>query len=194
VLKHPIYPRDIKVFEHPQCNIFQLDGIKHHIGMGRAKGFQLGDSKYVSFYDDDDEVLPQHISEIISILDNNDTLSGVVTSSNIVTQDNIREKRVPLIDKQTYRINDVKHMHQLIVLRRTATTNYIELLNQCGDWCEFALWTQMVLDGHIFQYFNKVCYNWHIHNENAVKLKISPGSVAVNLIKTMMSYPSYTLK
>jgi glycosyltransferase involved in cell wall biosynthesis len=194
VLKHPIYPRYTRVFSHPKCNIHQIDGIKNHIGQGRCIGFQQGTAEYVSFYDDDDDVLPEHLDQIIKRLDDNQHLTAIATEQNVINSKGIVcRKQVHLLDKEQYKLKDVRYIHQLVVIRRSAlTSKYLDLLNQCNDWCEFALYTQMILDGHVFQHFNKVCYNWYLHTENVKSLKIKPSLIAVNLVRTMMGGPPLT--
>lgn len=50
-------------------HLFTVEGVLGHIGVGRAKGYALGNSPYVTYVDDDDYLIPEAFHEMSEALE-----------------------------------------------------------------------------------------------------------------------------
>jgi hypothetical protein len=185
IIKHPTQERTISTPEHPLINVHYVDGYDRHIGKGRADGFSLGNEEYVSFMDDDDRVITDHLSKIIELLDSERTISGVATAEYVKTVG--KPKKLKPYGKQTgdlFHLGEAKFIHHLVVLRRSAIEGYINSFKKFADISELCVFSQMIMDGHKFAYFDKVCYEWNRSNaNNAERLHIPKTQEQYDILK-----------
>jgi hypothetical protein len=195
ILIHPTHDRSVhlkrvlrKLGKIPHLvNVIQLDGTYMHIGMGRMQGFSSGNSDYVTFMDDDDDISTDVFQSCIDILDNDSSIDAVVTDERHVINGKIKtplRKWLPM-DGEQYSIQTARYIHHLVVLRRTSIQPYIDMLQNWPDLCEFNLYGNMILDGKKFIHLDKVGYYWYQHDNNARSLRIPPSQDTINLLKQM---------
>lgn len=188
VIRHPMQDREPVFFSHDRCRIYQVPGVDRHIGAGRFAGFSCGDSEYVSFFDDDGDVVNTSvIDEIIARLDADPGLSAVCTDEKVSRNGVVRSSIKKLSDRHILSVRDVRFVHHLVVIRRSAIAPYLHLLRGWPEWCEFSLWVTMVTAGHRFEWLDDYGYTWVVHDKNAHALKIQPTQDTVDLINQMMA-------
>lgn len=188
VLLHPVYKRNPSYFVHPQCIIHKILGVEKHIGKGRFTGFKSGDSKYVSFFDDDgDCVNLSVIEEIIARLDEDPSLDAICTDEQVAFDGNISNAKRPIKDRTILSLQKARSIHHLVVLRRSSIEPFLPLLLDCPDLCEFTLWGVMIKAGCKFQWMSEFGYTWIKHSENARSMKIEMSDFSKKIINEIHS-------
>lgn len=165
-----------------------LQGHKDNITTGRLQGFNSGWQKYVSFVDDDDDILPEIIPQCVEILEANPHLAAVVTMEQ---QNNKSSCIIPHRKSQELLISpkELNYVHHLVVLRRSILNKYLPILNKANAFPEFTLWATMLLDGCKFYYLPKLGYIWN-NNGDALKLKLPVTEYTKTVINQCLTFNS----
>ena len=161
---------------HP-INVYHVRGIEGDMWTSRLKGFSQGDARYVSFVDPDDIVAPQAFAECLSILENDDSIGGVYTNSEIINEDGNVIVPALYVDESPWTIE--KHfelhvpVHQLFVVRRTVLEQALILLDMPPN-------TKAFVDYSIFSFVAAIA-PWYFHNTIGYKWRKHSGGVSRHL-------------
>jgi len=151
-----------------QINLHKIEGVKNHIGKGRAKGFRQGSAPYVSSIDPDDIVIPGAFQSCIDALEANPKACGAYTDELLVDtmgrtiKPGIWSGRSwnPLLQLEP------NYLHHIYVMRRSCVEPYLDEIER--QWPHLA---DFVLKGLICQHgpwihVNRKGYKWRIHRSN----------------------------
>jgi len=156
-------------------NLLTTDGIRGHIGKARAKGFQLGESPYISFVDPDDLVIPGAFSACIKTLEAHPDACGTYTDE-ILIESSGRKIRPGFFSGHPWNplhMLEPQYMHHLLVMRRTAVLPYLKELDKWPNLAEFVLKGLMVQSGPWVR-TNLVGYQWRISDNQQATHKQFP--------------------
>lgn len=157
-------------------NLHLVDGIPGHIGKARAKGFQQGDSPYISFVDPDDLLIPGAFQACIDVLESNPQACGAFTDEILIDEKGetlgsgiwTRRPWNPLL------MLEPKYMHHITVMRREFVLRHLEEITT--KWPNLA---EFVLKGLLTQYgpwinAGKIGYKWRVGNPDGATHKSFP--------------------
>lgn len=173
ILQHPTENRQKQLdrlllslkpaIEDKSINVNLCDGVTDHVGMARYVGFNTGDAEYVTFADDDDEVIASAIQPCINILNEYGDVDAVVTKEIEVFRGERGDRHARNRPKNLneYRLGDVHSIHHLVVVRRKSIEPYLKSLLDWPNMCEYQLWFNMIKDGRKFINCDLDGYIWH---------------------------------
>lgn len=186
ILRHPVYARACPAYvDDGVCKFFEVIGYAGHIGRGRYNGFILGSSPYVSFIDDDDEVDLSHMADIVALLEADPTIDAVCTDELQLVDGEIRKHNKFIQTGHKLSLRQLRHVHHLVVVRRSSLAPFLYKLLQWPIWSEFALWITMHKAGCNFVWYNEPCYMWKCHEQGAKSMGIKPTDEVRALVKEM---------
>ena len=144
-------------------NLLTTEGIRGHIGKARTKGFQLGDSPYISFVDPDDLVIPGAFNACLKTLEAHPEACGTFTDEVLMTGDckPIRPGFFSGHPWNPLHMLEPQYMHHLLVMRREAVLPYLQELDRWPNLAEFVLKGLMVQQGPWVR-TDMVGYQWRI--------------------------------
>jgi len=172
MLEHPTQVRDaqgiISSLEASPCaTLYALKGTDGHIGKGRSAGFRLGDSKYVSYVDDDDDVITDCLPMCLSVLESHG-VDAVVTKEYVEYKGVKQLSLFPdgLLPGSIFKLFHARYIHHLIVFRRSSLNPYIDRMERWPGQPEPALIASMLLDGAKFMALDTPGYVWRPNRKN----------------------------
>jgi hypothetical protein len=154
-----------KSLENEPINLHLVDGIPGHIGRGRAKGYSIGESPYVSCIDPDDLVVPGAFQACIDALEKNPQACGAYTDEVLIDEEGepIRpglwsgRPWNPLLQLEP------KYLHHIFVMRREFVCRHLdELESKWPHLAEFVLKGLLCAHGP-WVHVNRVGYHWRVH-------------------------------
>lgn len=164
-------------------NIFLVEGVIGHSGKGRAKGFSKGNSKYVSFMDDDDLVEKGAVRKLIDLLEDTPEAVGAFSLSDHMDADgNItgsfrKSEQIPELSE--WKETDAQRVHQLIVYRREFVEKYLHIIEQENRHPDIVL-NRLVGSHGPFVCLREVGYYWRIHDKCSHKNHKKPSKFLSN--------------
>lgn len=169
-----------KSLENEPINLHLVDGVKGHVGKGRANGFRIGDSPYVSCVDPDDLVMPGAFQACVDALEKTPQACGAYTDEMLIDAKGTPLRPGiwsgkpwnPLLQLEP------KYLHHLYVMRREAVLPHLEELET--KWPHLA---DFVLKGLLcahgpWLYVDRVGYHWRVHDKGNHKASTIMGIYA----------------
>lgn len=146
-----------------------------NIGATRSLGFSLGCSDYVSFLDDDDEIVTEFgfFEKAINELDKDKSLSLVFGNELSNSSLELKSKY-----KKHKSFSDIHHP---VVFRRSSLNKYLKEMSRWTLLPECTLYSSMFLHNEKMKHIDIVGYKWNIHEKNSKSLNII-NSVASDMI------------
>lgn len=129
--------------------LYEMPGVKGHVGKGRADGFRQGDSPYVSFVDPDDLVISGAFQACLDALEQNPKACGVYTDE-ILMDANGNDLNPGLWSGRPWNpllMLEPKYMHHVLVMRRKFVQPHLEEIEK--KWPNMA---EFVLKGLLCQH------------------------------------------
>jgi hypothetical protein len=149
-------------------NLHLVKGVEGHIGKGRVKGFDMGDSPYVSCIDPDDVVLPGAFQACIEALDDHPEACGVYTDELLIDSQGkvIRPGIWSSVDWNPLLQLEPKYLHHIYVMRRSYVRKYFLEMLKWHNMSEYILKCLVTAHGpwiHVDRYG----YKWRIAKKTA---------------------------
>lgn len=135
----------------------------------RMDMLDMSPADYVAFIDEDDELVPENVSDLIEYVEKNKPNS--VMSSSIVIN-NMSEIVMPFNsfpEGTTYQnvLKKMKMPHQLIICKKRtaldAALRAANIVKEHPDNFDAAWCWEMLLAGEM-HFFPKICYKWRVYN------------------------------
>lgn len=195
ILKHPIQDRSAQqeklyreLSQLPEVQIHLVEGIDRHIGCGRKKGFLLGDAPYVSFCDDDDEIIKDVIPQALEVLQQNINIDAIVTDEFVNEKGRMRRLKKALGPKngELFSLAQCRFIHHLVIFRRSSLNPYLRLLDSWPDMAELSLYATMIKQECKFMYLDIPAYIWNVHDKGARSLGIEISKESQKLLLSVL--------
>ena len=157
--------------ENEPIRIHEVEGAPGHIGKGRAKGFALGDSPYVSCVDPDDLVVPGAFAACIEALERHPEACGAYTDEYHIDADGKTIQKGlwsgrewnPLLQLEP------RYLHHLFVMRRRFVAPHLQELSDKWPYlADFVLKGLLAAHGP-WIHVDRFGYKWRIHGNTAHK-------------------------
>lgn len=146
-------------------NVYHIDGTKNNLMDTRRRGFSMGDSKYVSFLDPDDQLIGFPFDACIEVLERGE--------HSLVYTNSIRESRPELMypedhvwSLETHRAMKIP-VHQVVVYRRDMMETALkeifadqELVNRSKHMEMHVINAHMVRQAPAFCLADNIAYRW----------------------------------
>ncbi len=166
----------------------ESEPVAHHVtpgkilqlGAARAEGFSRGVEPYVSFVDDDDEIVPGIFDEILTRFDQEPDLAGVCTEERIVGRDG---EDVLKFRRPYYRRQDFRNVHHLVVYRRDAVLPHLAALAEIEHCPEPYLACAILCAGGKIAHLPRCGYVWYRHAGGVSSSGLSQGAAETALYK-----------
>lgn len=147
-----------------------VEGIEGHIGKGRARGFDLGTTPYVSCVDPDDLVIPGAFEACLQALENHPEACGAYTDQLLMdAEGNVIKPGIwsgrpwnPLLQLEP------KYLHPVYVMRRCFVRKYLLELGRWPNMAEFVLKGLITAHGP-WIHVNRFGYKWRMSDSPAHK-------------------------
>lgn len=130
----------IKSLDNEPVNIFIEEGILGKIGLARHNAFQKGTSKFVSYVDSDDLVIPGIFDKMLGVYEEN--AAGVYCNEDIINHDGsfLCRGRNHSQEWNYKKLKlDIFHMHHMVMYRRDLVMKYSGVMKTFQTRCEQAL-------------------------------------------------------
>lgn len=147
----------LRRLESLPCNVWVVrGGFPGHIGAARSFAFGLGESEYVSFVDDDDEIEPEAFGPCLEALESNPACVGVYTDTVHVHPDGRHERRRKRPWSPIDQLANFAEILHLKLMRRAAVMPYryelthwptLEEYVLCGLMAERGDWVHLPIVG-----------------------------------------------
>lgn len=151
-----------------------VDGVRGHIGIGRRRGFQCGDSEFVSFVDPDDWVVPGAFRACFEALVKNEskamayTREALALESGFVYSDRSLEHYTRWLGTPS----EPDTAHHITVFRRDVIAPFLPQLDQYRFMPELFLKQYAWLHGG-FRFVDRIGYVWRKHPKNSHRVMAS---------------------
>lgn len=155
--------------------VHMVDGVVGNIGVGRSRGFSMGDHPYVSFVDPDDWVLEGCFEACIqALLENPDagmayTREVLADSEGNIHSERPKEWYEPYIGSK----EETEKAHHLTVYNRSAIHPFLPRFSGYPYTPELFSKTYVWLR-HGFVFVDRIGYVWRKHSSNSHKTMACP--------------------
>lgn len=150
----------LESLKNEPVNIFIEEGILGRIGLARHNAFQKGTSKFVSYVDSDDLVIPGIFEKMLAVYE--ESAAGVYCNEDIIDYEGsfLCRGRNHSQEWNYKKLKlDIFHMHHMVMYRRDLVTKYSKIMKPFHTRSEQALNLVLGSKAH-FIHLEETGYLW----------------------------------